>query len=66
MARMSIHTGISADLKRVSITMLADGNQLGWLELDAEGADNLIENIKRFRDLLQLANTFNPAQQKVN
>lgn len=51
---MGTVVGISDDLQRVSIALLEDGKELGWVEFTPEQVDHFVKNLEKFKGLIRI------------
>ena len=49
---MTTVVGITDDRSRVTIALLQNGRQLGWIEYTGEQCDAFLHNVSKYRGLL--------------
>jgi hypothetical protein len=50
---IAAHIGITDDLQKVSISILQNGKQLAWIEMDGEQCDHFLKQVTKYRELLK-------------
>ncbi len=52
MSAMSMNVGVTRDRERVTIALLEDGKQLGWIEFTGEQCDDFMKLVAQYRAML--------------